>query len=86
MLRDKDLQSIQEVRNYLEEAKSAQEIVAKMTQEEIDKIVESMSNAGREAAERLAAMAVEETGFGNVPDKITKICLLQLMFTTLSKM
>lgn len=72
MLRDKDLQSIQEVRNYLEEAKSAQEIVAKMTQEEIDKIVESMSNAGREAAERLAAMAVEETGFGNVPDKITK--------------
>ncbi|EIJ82228.1 acetaldehyde dehydrogenase (acetylating) [Bacillus methanolicus PB1] len=72
MLRDKDLQSIQEVRDYLEQAKTAQEIVAKMTQEEIDKIVESMANAGREAAERLAAMAVEETGFGNVPDKIAK--------------
>jgi acetaldehyde dehydrogenase (acetylating) len=72
VLRDIDLQSIQEVRNYLEEAKSAQAIVAKMSQEEIDKIVESMSNAGKEAAEKLAAMAVEETGFGNVPDKVTK--------------
>ncbi len=72
MLRDIDLQSIQEVRNYLEEAQAAQKILAKMTQEEIDKIVESMANAAREEAARLAAMAVEETGFGNVADKTTK--------------
>lgn len=72
MLRDIDLQSIQEVRNYLEEAKEAQKILAKMTQEEIDKIVESMANAAREEASRLAAMAVEETGFGNVADKTAK--------------
>jgi acetaldehyde dehydrogenase (acetylating) len=72
MIRDIDLQSIQEVRNYLEEAKEAQKILAKMTQEEIDKIVESMANAAREAAGRLAEMAVEETGFGNVADKTTK--------------
>ncbi len=72
MLRDIDLQSIQEVRNYLEEAKTAQKIMAKMTQNEIDHIVESMVKAAREEAERLAAMAVEETGFGNVPDKTVK--------------
>lgn len=72
MLRDIDLQSIQEVRNYLEEAKTAQKIMAKMTQSEIDHIVESMVKAAREEAERLAAMAVEETGFGNVADKTTK--------------
>jgi len=67
-----DLQSIQEVRDYLEQAKSAQKIIAKMTQAEIDQIVESMANAARDEAERLAVMAVEETGFGNVPDKVTK--------------
>lgn len=72
MLRDMDLQSIQEVRDYLEQAKSAQKIIAKMTQAEIDQIVESMANAARDEAERLAVMAVEETGFGNVPDKVTK--------------
>jgi acetaldehyde dehydrogenase (acetylating) len=72
VIRDIDLQSIQEVRNYLEEARSAQEIIQKMTQSEIDQIIESMVNAAREDAERLAAMAVEETGFGNVADKTVK--------------
>ncbi|RAK19207.1 acetaldehyde dehydrogenase [Anoxybacillus vitaminiphilus] len=72
MIRDIDLQSIQEVRDYLEQAKAAQKIVEKMTQSEIDKIVESMANAAKQEAERLAAMAVEETGFGNVKDKTVK--------------
>lgn len=72
MIRDKDLQSIQEVRDYLEQAKSAQDIVGKMSQSEIDQIVESMANAGRDEAERLATMAVEETGFGKVADKVVK--------------
>jgi acetaldehyde dehydrogenase (acetylating) len=72
VIRDIDLRSIQEVRDYLEQAKEAQKIVGKMTQSEIDKIVESMANAGKQEAENLAAMAVEETGFGNVPDKVTK--------------
>jgi acetaldehyde dehydrogenase (acetylating) len=72
VIRDIDLQSIQEVRDYLEQAKSAQKIIEKMTQSEIDRIVESMVNAAREEAERLAVMAVEETGFGNVPDKVVK--------------
>jgi acetaldehyde dehydrogenase (acetylating) len=72
MIRDIDLQSIQEVRDYLEQAKSAQKVIEGMTQSEIDRIVESMANAGRDEAERLAVMAVEETGFGNVPDKVVK--------------
>jgi acetaldehyde dehydrogenase (acetylating) len=72
VIRDIDLQSIQEVRNYLEEAVAAQKIIQKMTQSEIDQIVESMVNAAREEAERLAVMAVEETGFGNVADKTVK--------------
>ncbi|MBO8177141.1 MAG: acetaldehyde dehydrogenase (acetylating) [Bacillus sp. (in: Bacteria)] len=72
MIRDIDLQSIQEVRDYLEQAKEAQKIIAKMTQSEIDRIVESMANAAKQEAERLAAMAVEETGFGNVKDKTVK--------------
>ncbi|MBA2872569.1 acetaldehyde dehydrogenase (acetylating) [Anoxybacillus calidus] len=72
MIRDIDLQSIQEVRDYLEQAKEAQKILEKMTQSEIDQIVESMANAAREEAERLAAMAVEETGFGKVADKVVK--------------
>ncbi|MBB5324936.1 acetaldehyde dehydrogenase (acetylating) [Anoxybacillus tepidamans] len=72
MIRDIDLQSIQEVRDYLEQAKSAQKIIEKMTQSEIDKIVENMAKAAREEAERLAAMAVEETGFGKVADKVVK--------------
>jgi acetaldehyde dehydrogenase (acetylating) len=72
VIRDIDLQSIQEVRDYLEQAKSAQKILQKMTQSQIDQIVESMVNAAREEAERLAVMAVEETGFGNVPDKVVK--------------
>lgn len=72
MIRDIDLQSIQEVRDYLEQAKSAQKILEKMTQSEIDKIVENMAKAASEEAERLAAMAVEETGFGKVADKVVK--------------
>ena len=72
MTLDADLYSIQEVRTYLAQAKEAQAKLASYTQEQIDAIVAAMSKAGVEAAERLAAMAVEETGFGNIPDKRMK--------------
>ncbi|MFP3380817.1 acetaldehyde dehydrogenase, partial [Bacillus sp. SIMBA_069] len=61
-----------EVRTYLAQAKEAQAKLASYTQEQIDAIIAAMSKAGVEAAERLAAMAVEETGFGNIPDKRMK--------------
>ncbi|MGE5704413.1 MAG: acetaldehyde dehydrogenase (acetylating) [Clostridia bacterium] len=72
MIHDSDLLSVQEIRNLLTKAQTAQKQVATMKQDEIDRIVLSMAQAAREAAGRLAAMAVEETGFGNAVDKTTK--------------
>lgn len=69
---DADLLSIQEVRDKLSLAKLAQSTLEEMTQSEIDDIVWSMSNSAEKAAEELARMAVRETGFGNIQDKITK--------------
>ncbi|WP_243014112.1 aldehyde dehydrogenase family protein, partial [Brevibacillus borstelensis] len=72
MMLDADLYSVQEVRTFLAKAKEAQAKLESFSQEQVDAIVAAMSKAGEEAAERLAAMAVEETGFGNVPDKRMK--------------
>ena len=69
---DKDLQSVQEVRNALQEARKAQRELAKMTQQQIDGIVESMAREAEKQARRLAEMAVEDTGFGNTADKTLK--------------
>ncbi|MGO4885626.1 MAG: aldehyde dehydrogenase family protein [Bryobacteraceae bacterium] len=72
MLEDKDLVSIQEVRTKVEKAYSAWLKYRTYTQAQVDAIVERMAAAGRANAERLAALAVEETGYGNVKDKIAK--------------
>ena len=69
---DKDLQSVQEVRDLIKMAKEAQRALARMDQAQIDKIVAAISAAGAEHAGRLAAMAVEETGFGKKEDKELK--------------
>lgn len=69
---DLDLQAIQEVRNFLQEAKAAQKQLEKMTQAQIDNIVQAMAKAAESEAERLAALAVEETGYGKVADKKVK--------------
>lgn len=69
---DSDLQAIQEVRHFLQEAKAAQKQLEKMTQSQIDDIVAAMAEAAELEAERLGAMAVEETGFGKVADKKAK--------------
>jgi acetaldehyde dehydrogenase (acetylating) len=69
---DKDLQSIQEVRDLCKRAKEAQLEFKHYTQSQVDKIVKAMADAAYDAREKLAKMAVEETGFGNVQDKITK--------------
>ena len=53
-LTDKDLVSIQEVRNLMKEAKEAQKQLATMNQEQIDKIIKAIADAGYENAERLA--------------------------------
>jgi acetaldehyde dehydrogenase (acetylating) len=69
---DSDLQAIQEVRHFLQEAKAAQKQLEKMTQSQIDAIVAAMATAAESEAERLGVMAVEETGFGKVADKKAK--------------
>lgn len=72
MLQDKDLISIQEVRTKVEKAYAASLKFREYTQEQVDAIVEQMAAAARANARRLAELAVAETGYGNVPDKIAK--------------
>lgn len=72
MTLDSDLQSIQEARHCLEQANSAHKILKKMTQEQIDNIVLGMADEAKKNAGRLAAIAVEETGFGKAEHKLIK--------------
>ena len=69
---DRDLQTLQEVRDLCTAAKQAQQAFKEFSQEEIDKVVAAMADAGYQASEKLAKLAVSETGYGNVPDKIKK--------------
>ena len=69
---DKDLRSIQEVRDLVAKAKAAQEIYATFSQSKVDTIVKAVAEACAANAQRLAKMAVEETGFGVWQDKILK--------------
>ncbi|MFQ8690218.1 MAG: aldehyde dehydrogenase family protein, partial [Blautia sp.] len=71
-LYDKDLLSVQEVRELVEKAKAAQEELSKKSQSEVDRIVASIAEAGVRNAQRLAKLAHEETGFGVEADKVIK--------------
>lgn len=72
MTLDRDLQSIQEVRNLIANAKEAQKVLATYSQEKIDRIICEIATACAAQAECLAKMAVEETGFGVWEDKVLK--------------
>jgi acetaldehyde dehydrogenase (acetylating) len=69
---DKDLTSIAEARALARTARQAQPLLAELSQEQIDAIVGAMANAVTPHAEALARLAVEETGYGVVEDKIQK--------------
>ena len=69
---DKDLMARQEARNLLKAAKAAQVKLAEMSQQQLDGIVKAVCEAFYGAAAELADLAVRETDFGNVEDKITK--------------
>ena len=71
-LLDRDLISIQEARQALARATEAQKKFAAFSQEHVDAVVEACAEAATAAGEQLARTAVEETGYGNVPDKIIK--------------
>ncbi len=69
---DKDLLSIQEARALVRAAKKAQAEFAPLGQERVDAVIRAVALAAAAQAEPLAALAVEETGFGKVQDKKTK--------------
>src|SRR5215203_5052655 len=69
---DRDLASIQEARELARRARQAQAHLAELSQERIDAIVDAMAAAVTSHAEGLARLAVEETGFGVIADKVQK--------------
>lgn len=69
---DKDLQSVQEARDLVKSAKEAQFEFKHYSQEQVDKIIKAMAEAGFAASEKLAKLAHEETGFGKWEDKVIK--------------
>lgn len=69
---DKDLLSVQEARSLVRAARQAQAGFAALGQAQVDAVVEAVAKAAASQAEALAALAVEETGFGKVQDKKTK--------------
>ncbi|MDD7035279.1 MAG: aldehyde dehydrogenase family protein [Firmicutes bacterium] len=57
---------------YIERARAAQAEFEKMSQEQVDKAVQTIGRVVYENARYLAEIAVEETGMGNVEDKYAK--------------
>jgi len=69
---DRDLVSIADARALARKAKIAQAVLAELSQAQIDAIVTAMATAVTLHAEPLARLAVEETTFGVVADKVQK--------------
>jgi len=69
---DKDLTSVAEARALARAARQAQPTLAEFTQDQIDRIVAMMAEAATAQAEPLAQLAVEETSYGVVADKVQK--------------
>jgi acetaldehyde dehydrogenase (acetylating) len=69
---DTDLESIQEARDLVERAHRAWLEYRSFSQQRVNTIVDAMAAAATANAERLARMAVEETTYGKVEDKIQK--------------
>ncbi len=72
MMLDQDLEAIQQVRRLVEKAAEAQKVLQDFSQQQIDSVVAACAEAARQNAESLARLAVEETTYGNVPDKTEK--------------
>jgi acetaldehyde dehydrogenase (acetylating) len=69
---DRDLASIAEARALARRAKQAWLQLSEFSQERIDAIVDAMAAAATSQAETFARLAVEETGYGVVADKVQK--------------
>ncbi|MDR1677229.1 MAG: acetaldehyde dehydrogenase (acetylating) [Deltaproteobacteria bacterium] len=71
-VKDRDLISIQEARNLVTAAISAQRDFADLDQAAVDLTVKTVAEDCEAQAERLARLANEETGFGRWEDKVIK--------------
>jgi acetaldehyde dehydrogenase (acetylating) len=69
---ERDQASIAQAQALARRARHAQRQLAELSQTAIDAIVARMAEAAEREAEPLAALAVEETGYGVVADKIEK--------------
>jgi acetaldehyde dehydrogenase (acetylating) len=72
MAEDKDQRSVEEVRQKVDAAYAAFLEYRSFSQEQVDAIVAHVAAAARANSARLAQLAVEETGYGNVRDKTAK--------------
>ncbi len=71
-LTSKDETSVAEARELIERAHAAFLKFQHFSQEQVDKIIDAMAEAATANAESLARLAVEETTYGRVEDKIQK--------------
>jgi acetaldehyde dehydrogenase (acetylating) len=69
---DRDLASMLEARELVRRAKAAQLTLGELSQQQIDAIVDAMAAAVAPECEALARLAVDETGYGVVADKVRK--------------
>ena len=69
---DRDLVSMAEARALAQRAKQAWLELAEFSQDRIDAVVDAMAAAATQQAEVFARLAVEETGYGILADKIQK--------------
>src|SRR5262245_58785552 len=69
---NRDLTSVAEARSLARRAKAAWLELAEFSQEKVDAIVDAMAAAATSQAEVFGRLAVEETGYGIVADKIQK--------------
>jgi acetaldehyde dehydrogenase (acetylating) len=69
---DRDLESVQEARTLLQVARDAWLQFENYSEEQVERILLEISKTGIANAERLARLAVEETGYGTVEHKTLK--------------
>src|SRR5215510_3898761 len=72
MSADKDLVSVQQARDLVEAAHRAQAEIVRFDQAKIDRICAAMVQGALRESPRVAALAVEETGYGIAADKEVK--------------
>ncbi len=63
---------VAQINQMMARAEKAAESFRDLTQEDVDRIMKAMAKAGVANERKLAEMAVEETGIGNVEDKVIK--------------